>query len=94
MTVCPYCKTPLKGEAALPEMSQRQDVIYDSLAGAGHKGMSKDDLLRCIYSDDDIPPGGPIVMRVQIHEINKKLKPLHQRIIAKRGFGYVLISTK
>lgn len=81
MTACPYCRQPLKGDLALPRMSARQRTIYDAVVGAGNMGIRTERLVSLIDSNG---PGAGIVLRVQVHELNKKLLSVRQRI---RGSG-------
>lgn len=94
MSLCPYCHAPLKGAAALPPMSKRQAIIYDMVLTSAHHGCSHKQLLDGIYEGKNQPPGAGIVLRVAVHELNKLLIPVHQRVAGRRGIGYVLVSTK
>ena len=88
MTPCPYCRQPLKGEFALPRMSSRQRTIYEAVTAAGSRGIKTEKLVSLIDSNG---PGGGVVLRVQVHELNRKLASLGQRI--KGGGGsYWLIN--
>ena len=91
-TLCPYCKSELTGEAALPPMRDRMIRIYRTALEAGPEGIATPDLLVRMYRDDQWPtPGGFVVLRVMICEINKIINPLGQRIVNKRG-RYWLVS--
>lgn len=90
--VCPYCKAPLSGKAALPPMRMRWQRIYDAVLEAGPEGISTDDLLIKMYAENEWPtPGGFTVLRVSICDINKVLKPCGQRIINAFRKRYKLI---
>ena len=52
------------------------------------------DLLQQMYHDNQSPtPGGHVVLRVQVHEINKLLSEVRQKITAKPYGAYRLFST-
>ena len=89
MTLCPYCKRPLKGDLAVPHLSKRQRIVYNAVVESSGEGARRDDLLKAIGS---VGPGGPIVLRVQVHEINKKIAAIKQRIKGSGG-SYWLINT-
>lgn len=89
MALCPYCKSPLKGKQAFPILPPRQLRIYDAVVAAGRDGLFKEDLLKILYDGKKIPPGGPIVLRVTIHELNKAIKSLDQRIVGRHGYRLV-----
>lgn len=65
-------------------MSDRQQKVYWAVAHGGPKGKPTRDLLKAMYHPADPGPGGGIVLRVQIHELNKKLASVGQEI---RGAG-------
>lgn len=88
MTTCPYCRQKLTGDLALPRMSQRQKVIYDAVVKAGNTGIRTDRLVSLIDSNG---PGAGIVLRVQVHELNKKLRSVRQRIKGSGG-SYWLVN--
>lgn len=81
MTKCPYCKQKIDGVMSLPPMPNRQRTIYEAVAAAGSKGITKSELVSLIESNG---PGGHIVLRVQVHQLNKALNRLKQRV---RGGG-------
>ena len=89
MSLCPYCKRILKGKIELPYLPPRQRLIYDEVSASGRDGILPVDLLRKMYGDKHPPPGGRIVMRVQVYELNKKISSLGQHI--KGGQHYRLI---
>lgn len=94
MSSCPYCGGPLKGAAALPSMSKRQGIIYDMVLTSANHGCSHEQLLNAIYEGKKQPPGAGIVLRVSIHELNKIIQSLNQRIASRRSVGYVLTTIK
>ncbi len=87
-TSCPYCHQKLTGAIALPRMSGRQRAIYDAVAKAANIGIKTERLVDLIDSNG---PGGPVVLRVQVHELNKKLTEVKQRIRGSGG-SYWLIN--
>ena len=91
--ICPYCKAPLTGEAALPRLTARHLRIYKALVAGGPEGVDTDELLVQMYDDDEFPtPGGPTVLRVQIHYINKKIASTGQRIMNWHRKKYRLVA--
>jgi hypothetical protein len=60
--------------------------IYDAVVAAGKAGVSSANLLAIFYGDKKPPPGGPIVLRVNIHELNKVLADNNQRITGRQGY--------
>ena len=93
--LCPYCKAPMEGEAALPRLSGRNLRVYRALVAGGPEGVDTDDLLVSMYDDDEFPtPGGPTVLRVQICDINKKIAPMNQRIVNWHRKRYRLTSVQ
>lgn len=76
-------------------MRLRWQRIYEAVLGAGPEGISSDDLLVRMYADNEWPtPGGFVVLRVSICDMNKILKPYDQRIINAFRKRYKLINTK
>jgi hypothetical protein len=69
-------------------MSSRQRSIYDAVAKGGNMGIKTEKLVSVIDSNG---PGGGIVLRVQVHELNKKLAKLDQRIKGSGG-SYWLVN--
>ncbi len=87
MTACPYCRQPLKGDLALPRMSGRQQRIYEAVVKAGNKGIETERLVKVIDSNGR---GAGIVLRVQVHELNKKLQSVKQRIKGAGGYYWLV----
>lgn len=92
---CPYCKSPMEGEAAVPRMSARMMRIYNTLLAAGPEGVPTAELIARMYADDEWPtPGGYAVLRGRIHLMNRKLIPHGQHIINWQRGRYRLVSVK
>lgn len=90
--LCPYCKQPLHGEMAIPPLKPRMKRIYKAMLEAGTEGITPEDLLVRMYDDGEWPtPGGPVVLRVQICEMNKALETIGQRIVSAHRGRYRLM---
>lgn len=88
---CPYCGQRMDKDIELPPMSARKIRVYKTVAAAGDKGIMSNDLLVRMYDDDEWPtPGGGVVLRVQVCELNKILAGYNQRIVGRRSNGYRL----
>lgn len=73
-------------------MSDRKTRIYRTVLSAGQSGIASSNLLAHMYAFGEKPSKcGHIVLRVQIHDINKKLIPFKQRIQAKPRGRYRLV---
>lgn len=95
MIVCPYCKSNIKKEPEIPKMSARMLRVYKAVVEAGPDGIHPQDLLVKMYAEAEWPtPGGGTVLRVQIHEINKLIGVLQQRIVGCYFGNYRIITTK
>lgn len=93
--LCPYCKQPMSGEMSIPPMRPRMMRIYKATLEAGTHGITPEDLLVRMYDDGEWPtPGGPVVLRVQICEMNKILGTVDQRIVSAHRGRYRLMSLK
>lgn len=89
--ICPFCKEPMPAFTRIPLLHPRKQRIYNAVAGAGREGIDSEDLLVRMYADDEMPtPGGMQVLRVKIHEINKAIAVLNQRIVSAFRGRYVL----
>ena len=76
-------------------MRPRMMRIYLAALNAGADGISSIELLARMYAEEEWPtPGGAVVLRVQIHELNKIIAPLHQRIVNWHRGKYRLVSTQ
>lgn len=94
MSICPYCKGEMDG-IELPRMSGRMLRIYTAVLESGTAGISPSDLLVRMYAEEEWPtPAGGGILRVQIHEINKRIAAIHQRITNWHRGNYRLVSTK
>jgi hypothetical protein len=91
---CPYCGGPLTGEATIPPMNKRRRRLYNAAAKAGGQGITLEKLLPRMYPKSQKPtPSAWGVLRVEIHELNKDLRKIKQRVAAKNG-SYFLFSTE
>lgn len=91
---CPYCHNPIAGEMAAPPVSRRKRRIYNAVVSAGNAGIKAKDLLAHMYGgEQESTPGGPVVLRVMICEMNKVIAKIGQRISAIDG-SYFLFSKK
>lgn len=93
MSECPYCGTTYNSTHPPLSMSNRQRKIYSSVAASGPRGVTTQNLIAIIY-DDDPPKSAGGVLRVNIFEINRKIRNRGQKIIGRRDIGYVLIDDK
>jgi hypothetical protein len=91
---CPYCGEPLAGNDLIPPMNKRRRRLYDAVTRAGSKGITVRKLLPHMYTaEQQQTPFAWTVLRVQIHELNRTLIPISQRVKAING-SYFLFSTK
>lgn len=91
---CPYCGGRLAGNDLIPPMNKRRRRLYDAVAKAGSKGITIRKLLPHMYTaEQQQTPFAWAVLRVQIHELNRTIASLSQKIAAKDG-SYYLFSTK
>ena len=86
--LCPWCRRELEGDMAIPAMSWRRSRIYEAVAAAGRKGIKPKELEVLMYRDGRPKRSANGVLRVQVHEINKLIKPLGQHIRGSRDIGY------
>ena len=93
MIKCPFCKQKLGTEFQVPKLNRRRSRIYNAVVKAGPAGVPKTILIEKMYGGDRPTPKGDIVLRVNIHEINRTLKPLGQRIKSNRQHGYCLMES-
>lgn len=92
---CPYCQAPLTDQLAIPPLSKRRKRIYDAVVEAGHTGIPAPELVVAMYApEEDLTPGAYVMMRVHIHEMNKTLASVKQKIVSKPYGAYRLISTQ
>ncbi len=77
---CPHCGSIVEREIVLPPMNLRRRRIYKAVAAAGEDGISVTKLLRRMYDGAQPTPGGKVVLRVAVYELNKVLLPLQRRI--------------
>lgn len=90
MTVCPYCSQTYNSTYPMTNLSRRQQAIYDAVASGGPRGAPVTSLIKAMYGDDK-PRSAGGVLRVNIFEINQKIRERGQRIRGRRDVGYVLI---
>jgi hypothetical protein len=91
MKCCPTCGQELP-KIGLPEgltLNNGDYVIYNAVQRAGKNGLSSTRLVDILYGAD--PDGGPqdasSVARKRICDLNRKLRPFKQRLLAPRGAG-------
>lgn len=83
---CPYCGGDLIEKMVMPPLPARQQRIYDTVVVSGRKGVPTSHLLKAMYGDSESPTkGGRIVLRVQVHELNKTLRMLGKKVKGKGG---------
>jgi hypothetical protein len=92
MAKCPYCGGELLvDEPRLPRLTPRQYRIYQTLLNAGPNGMGNKDLAVRMLADEEWPtPGIMISLRVRIHELNKRIASMGQRVVSYKYGTYVL----
>lgn len=90
MSTCPYCGTVYHSTYPPMALSKRQREIYDAVAAGGPRGTTVRTLLSTVYGDEP-PKSAWGVLRVNVFEINRKIKDRGQRIKGRRDVGYVLI---
>lgn len=74
----------------MTNLSRRQQAIYDAVASGGPRGAPVTSLIKAMYGDEK-PRSAGGVLRVNIFEINQKIRERGQRIRGRRDVGYVLI---
>ncbi len=91
---CPYCAGPLDEPLArLPAMRARRRRIYIAVLQAGPEGLETAALMKEMYEPGRIPTKGAYAMlRVNVHEMNKTLAALGQKITGKPYGRYRLVS--
>lgn len=90
---CPYCGTVCNIED--PVLSERKTRLYRAVIESGKDGITSASLLAHMYAFGEKPSKhGFVVMRVQVHDINKKLAPFNKRIQARPRGRYRLVSIK
>lgn len=90
MTVCPFCKATYNSTMPPANLSNRQREIYNTIVEAGPMGIKTKDILASVYGDHP-PPSAWGVLRVNVFEINRKIRDHGQRIKGRRDVGYVLL---
>ena len=90
---CPFCRQKMQDEISLPHMSWRETQIYNAVVSSGKNNyVHSNDLVKLMYRPGRTPtPAAWGVLRVAINGINKKIKPLSQRIKGFREMGYRLV---
>ncbi len=91
MSTCPYCGTTYHSTYPPISLSARQRAIYDAVAAGGEQGAPVHRLLHAVYGDEQ-PPSAWGVLRVNVFEINQRIRDRGQRIRGRRDLGYVLIN--
>ena len=90
MSICPYCNSEYHGTHLPISLSKRQRDVYNAVVAGGPRGVTVKALISAVYGDNP-PKSGWGVLRVNVFEINRKLKKRGQRIKGRRDLGYVLI---
>jgi hypothetical protein len=93
MSTCPYCGTSYRDINPPITLSKRQRDVYEAVAAGGSRGITVKALLSTVYGSEP-PKTGWGVLRVNVFEINRKLKERGQRIKGRRDIGYILIKEK
>jgi hypothetical protein len=93
MTTCPFCQQTYNSTYPMTNLSRRQQAIYDAVVSGGPKGAPVSSLLKAMYGDEK-PRSAWGVMRVNIFEINQKIRERGQRIRGRRDIGYVLVQDR
>lgn len=97
MTVsCPYCGGQLtsnqQAELSLKLLPHRLRRIYNTMLEAGPIGVTVEYLIETVWPEYR-PESAYGMLRVGIHELNKKLASINgHRIRGSRGNGYYLIT--
>jgi hypothetical protein len=90
MSVCPFCSSVYHSTYPPLSLSARQRRIYDVVVSGGQRGAPTKKLLEIAF--EGTPPKSAWgVLRVNIFEMNRKLKDRGQRIKGRRDVGYVLV---
>lgn len=90
MSVCPYCNATYHSTYPPVSLSARQQRIYNEVVAGGQKGAPTARLIQSAF--EGTPPKSAWgVLRVNIFEMNRKLKERGQRIKGRRDVGYVLV---
>lgn len=89
MSNCPWCGTVYNSTYPPVDLSSRQRKIYDAILESGPKGVKKERLLETVFGAPH-PDSAPGVLRVNIFEINRKIRSMGHRIKGRRDIGYVL----
>jgi len=90
MSNCPYCNSVYHSTYPPITLSKRQREVYTTVAAGGPRGVTVKSLISAVYGDDP-PKSGWGVLRVNVFEINRKLRERGQKIKGRRDLGYVLI---
>lgn len=90
MSICPYCGSEYRGSHPPIALSRRQRDVYNNVVASGPRGITAKSLLSAIYGDNP-PKSAWGVIRVNVFEINRKIKNRGERIKGRRDLGYVLI---
>lgn len=93
MSTCPYCGGDYVGGHHPISLSRRQREVYDAVVAAGPKGITARALVQTVYGDNP-PKSGWGVIRVNVFEINRKIRDRGERIKGRRDIGYILINDK
>lgn len=87
---CPYCNSPLNGANALPLLGARKQRVYDAVARGGRSGVAAQALVKALYDGAKAPRAAMTVLRVEIHNLNRLIKPNGQRIRGRQHKYYLV----
>ena len=87
---CPFCGTTYSSTYAPLELSPRQKVVYEAVLASGRKGIQAKKLIEASY-DGKPPKSAHGVLRVNIFEINRKIRYQGHKIKGRRDAGYFMV---
>lgn len=91
---CPYCGNDLPEQMQIPVMSERMLRVYKTVAASGPKGVKSVNLIDHLYEFGRKPAKSANgQLRKVIHEMNKVLAAVNQRVMAHPYRRYRLYST-
>lgn len=93
MTQCPFCRATYHSTHPPVSLSARQTDIYNVILESGMNGVQTNNLIASVFGENP-PASAKGVIRVNIFEINRKIKEAGQRIKGRRNAGYVLTNER